>query len=559
MPIIDKYVRTDFKSYEDFILNFKIDVPDNFNFAFDIVDAIADKTPDKKAMVWCNEEGEEKTFTFKDMKEKSAQTANFLQSLGIKKGDRVLLMLKRRYEYWFCALALHKIGAVLIPGTHLLTHKDVVYRVHSAGIKMIIAVYEERMTEILKDVRKETPELHQIISANGVYEDWIDYSKEIEKFSKTFNRPQGKDANTKDDPFLLYFTSGTTGMPKMVMHNYSYPLGHILTAKFWQNLTPESLHLTVAETGWAKASWGKIYGQWICEACIFVYDFERFHYQELLKKVSDYKITSFCAPPTVYRYMIKEDFSKYDLSHLKYAETAGEPLNPEVFNQFKEMTGLEIKEGFGQTETVCMIATFPWVKSKPGALGKPSAGWDLDIVDDENNPCLPNQEGHLIVRTHHKNPTGLFCGYYKDEPLTQKIWSQGIYNTGDKVYKDEDGYFWFIGRADDVIKSSGYRIGPFEVESALMEHPCVLECAITAVPDEVRGFVVKATIILAKGYKASEELKKELQEHVKKITAPYKYPRIIDFVDELPKTISGKIKRAHIRESDKNRKSNKEK
>jgi len=556
MQLIEKYAKVDFKSYEDFKNNFKITVPDDFNFAFDIVDELADKSPDKKAMVWCNEENEEKVFTFKDIKEKSAQAANFFKSLGIKKWDRVLLMLKRRYEYWFCLVALHKIGAVAVPGTHLLTAKDIVYRVKAAKIKVIVAAFEDRIIDIINEAKKKLPGLRDIMCVNKSIKGWIDYCKELPKFSTVFERPKGKDAVNKNDPFLLYFTSGTTGMPKMVVHNYAYPLGHIITAKFWQNLNPDSLHLTVAETGWAKAAWGKIYGQWICESCVFVYDFDRFNFKELLEKISKYKVTSFCAPPTVYRYMIKEDISKYNLSNLKYAETAGEPLNPEVFNKFKEMTGLEIKEGFGQTETVCLIATFPWLKVKAGSLGKPSAAWDIDVVDENNVSCKPHQEGSLIIRTHHQNPVGIFSGYYNDKKLTESIWSKGIYNTGDKAYKDEDGYFWFIGRADDVIKSSGYRIGPFEVESALMEHPSVLECAITAVADEMRGFVVKATVVLTKKYKdkAGEALVKELQEHVKKTTAPYKYPRIIEFANELPKTISGKIKRKHIRETDKRRK-----
>jgi acetyl-CoA synthetase len=556
MQLIEKYVRTDFKSYEDFKKNYKVSVPDDFNFGFDIVDEIANKTPDKKAMIWCNENNDEAVFTFKDIKEKSAQSANFFKSLGVKKGDRVLLMLMRRYEYWFCCVGLHKLGAIVVPGTHLLTPKDIIYRVKKAQIKVIAAAFEQRIIDMVNTAKKALPNLRHIICANKKIRGWIDYTKELPKFSTIFNRPAGKAAIKKSDPFLLYFTSGTTGMPKMVVHDYSYPLGHILTAKFWQNLNPDSLHLTVAETGWGKASWGKIYGQWICESCIFVYDFDRFNYKGLLERIAKYKLTSFCAPPTVYRYMIKEDISKYNLSNLKHAQTAGEPLNPEVFNKFKEMTGLEIREGFGQTETVCMIATFPWLKPKAGSLGKPSAGWDVDVVDADNKSCPPHQEGSLIIRTHHHNPVGLFSGYYKDPKLTLSIWDKGIYNTGDKAYKDKDGYFYFIGRADDVIKSSGYRIGPFEVESALMEHPAVLECAITAVPDEIRGFIVKATVILAKGYKdrAGGALVKELQDHVKKTTAPYKYPRIIEFVDELPKTISGKIKRKHIREADKKRK-----
>jgi acetyl-CoA synthetase len=549
--LADRYVKTDYKSYEDFIENCKINVPENFNFAFDVVDETAYISPDKKAMVWCNPEGEEKIFTFNDIKRESNRAANFFKSLGLKKGDAVMLMLKRRYEYWYCAIALHKLGALMIPATHLLTVKDVKYRVKTASIKMIIAVTDKRITDVIDEAKKDLPELRTVVSVNGYAKGWVEYYKEIEKFSDIFERPSGSEATKVNDISLLYFTSGTTGMPKMVYHDFSYPLGHIITARFWQNLNDESLHLTVADTGWAKAAWGKIYGQWLCGACIFTYDYERFNPDDLIEKISKYGVTSFCAPPTIYRHIIKRDFSKYDLSKLKYVETAGEPLNPEVFYQFKKMTGLEIKEGFGQTETVVFAATFPWMQAKPGSLGKPSAGWYVDIVDGENNSCDPGQEGRLIIRTDKHRPAGLFSGYYRDEALTRNAWNNGVYDTGDVAYMDEDGYFWFVGRSDDVIKSSGYRIGPFEVESALMEHPCVLECAITGVPDKERGTVVKATVILVKGYKASPELITELQDHVKKVTAPYKYPRIIEFVKEIPKTISGKIKRKEIRENDK--------
>jgi len=549
--LVNKFAKTDFNSYEDFIKNFKITIPENFNFGFDVVDVIADKTPDKKAMIWCNEEGDEKIFTFSDIKRYSNKTANFFKSLGIKKGDVVMAMLKRHYEYWFCAVALHKIGAVLAPATHLLTAKDLKYRVKAADIKMIVSSADKRITDVVDEVKKDLTGLKVLVSVKGHTGSWIDYNKEIEKYPDVFERPQGKEASQNDDPFLIYFTSGTTGMPKMVYHNFTYPLGHVITAKFWHNLTPDSIHLTVADTGWAKASWGKIYGQWICEACLFTYDYERFHPKELIEKVSKYGVTSFCAPPTIYRYIIKEDISKYDLSKLKYVETAGEPLNPEVFDQFKKATGLEIKEGFGQTETVVFAATFPWVRPKLGSMGKPSAGWDVDVIDENNNSCEAGQEGRLIIRTAKGKPVGIFCGYYKDEKLTRKVWSEGIYDTGDVAFKDEEGYLWFVGRSDDVIKSSGYRIGPFEVESALMEHPSVLECAITGVPDEERGALVKATVVLAKGYEPSCELAAELQEHVKKVTAPYKYPRIVEFVKELPKTISGKIRRVEIRETDK--------
>ncbi|MDR2772683.1 MAG: AMP-binding protein [Elusimicrobiota bacterium] len=551
--MIEKYVKTDFKSYEDFVKNYRIKVPKNFNFAFDVVDEIAQKTPNKVAMVWCNEKGQEKNFTFKDIKEKSAQTANMLSFLGIKKGDAVMLMLKRHYEFWFSIIACHKIGAIAVPATHLLTVKDIIYRIKAANIKTIISATDERMITAINEAKNSVPILQNLINVQGEVEGWHNYSKELCRFSSFFPRPVGSEATTNDDPSLLYFTSGTAGYPKMVSHKFTYPLGHITTAKFWQNLNENSLHFTVADTGWGKAAWGKLYGQWICEATVFVYDYERIDYHQLVKKIADYKITSFCAPPTVYRHIIKEDIKSYDLSNLKYAETAGEPLNPEVFNKFKEMTGLELKEGFGQTETVVLIATFPWLKSKIGFLGKPAAGWDLDVVDEDGISCPPNQEGNLIVRTDKNIPVGLFCGYYETPELTRAVWRNGVYNTNDRVCRDEEGYYRFISRADDLIKSSGYRIGPFEVESALIEHPAVLECAITGVKDEERGEIVKATVILAKGYKASPELVKELQEHVKKVTAPYKYPRLIEFVTELPKTISGKIRRGQIRQQDGNK------
>ncbi|MDR3113496.1 MAG: AMP-binding protein [Endomicrobium sp.] len=548
--LADRYLKTEYKSYEDFIENCKIQIPQNFNFGFDIVDEMARLSPDKKAMIWCDESGAEKVFNFADIKKESAKAANFFKSLGIQKGDAVMLMLKRRYEYWFSIVALHKIGALAIPATHLLTVKDVKYRVEAANIKMIVAAADSRISGAVNEAKKYLPQLKHLVCVNGQVENWLEYSKEVEKFSDVFERPQGNDAVKTSDPFLLYFTSGTTGMPKMVYHDSSYALGHIITAKFWHNLNDESIHLTVADTGWAKAAWGKLYGQWICGACLFTYDYERFHPDALIKAMAKHGVNSFCAPPTIYRHLIKEDLSKYDLSKLKYAETAGEPLNPEVFYQFKKATGLEIKEGFGQTETVVFAATFPWIMPKAGSMGKPSAGWDIDIVDNENNSCGAGEEGRLVIRTDKGKPAGLFCGYYKDEDLTKSVWSNGIYDTGDIAYKDEDGYLWFVGRSDDVIKSSGYRIGPFEVESALIEHPAVLECAITGVADPERGALVKATVVLAKGYKASTELVLELQNHVKKKNAPYKYPRIIEFVNELPKTISGKIRRVEIREND---------
>ncbi|MDD4166339.1 MAG: AMP-binding protein, partial [Endomicrobiaceae bacterium] len=527
--------------------NFNVEIPENFNFGFDVVDEIAAKEPGKKAMVWCDEKGDHREFTFEDIKKYSNKTANFFKSLGIKKGDAVMLILKRRFEFWFTIIALHKIGAVPIPATHLLTEKDIVYRNNAADIKMIVSVATDNVPCAVDKAQPKSQTLKFKVAVNGEVAGWHNFDKEIEKQSDVFDRPKGLDATKNDDKFLLYFTSGTTGMPKMVLHDFTYPLGHMITAT-WQNLKENGLHLTVADTGWAKSAWGKLYGQWICGCTVFVYDYEKFTPKELLEVISKYGVTSFCAPPTIYRYFIKENVKKYDLSKLKYCTIAGEPLNPEVYNQWKDLTGLKLMEAFGQTEMVSLLCNFPWMEPKIGSMGKPSPLYDVDIVDENGNSCEAGEVGQIVVRIGDKKPIGLFCGYYRDEALTKKVWHDGMYYTGDTAYKDEDGHYWFVGRADDIIKSSGYRIGPFEVESALMEHPSVLECAITAVPDPDRGQIVKATIVLAKGYVASEELKKEIQNHVKRVTAPYKYPRIVEFVKELPKTISGKIRRVQIRE-----------
>jgi acetyl-CoA synthetase len=543
----DKYINRQFSSYEDFKNNFNVEIPENFNFGFDVVDEIANKEPGKKAMVWCDEKGDHREFTFADIKKYSNKTANFFKSLGIKKGDAVMLILKRRFEFWFAIIALHKIGAVPIPATHLLTEKDIVYRNNAADIKMIVSVATDNVPCAVDKAHPKSPTLKFKVAVNGEVDGWYNFDKEIEKQSDVFDRPKGPEATKNDDKFLLYFTSGTTGMPKMVLHDFTYPLGHMITAT-WQNLKENGLHLTVADTGWAKSAWGKLYGQWICGCTVFVYDYEKFTPKELLEVISKYGVTSFCAPPTIYRYFIKENVKKYDLSKLKYCTIAGEPLNPEVYNQWKDLTGLKLMEAFGQTEMVALLCNFPWMEPKIGSMGKPSPLYDVDIVDENGNSCEAGEVGQIIVRIGDKKPVGLFCGYYRDEALTKKVWHDGMYYTGDTAYKDEDGHYWFVGRADDIIKSSGYRIGPFEVESALMEHPSVLECAITAVPDPDRGQIVKATIVLAKGYVASEELKKEIQNHVKRVTAPYKYPRIVEFVKELPKTISGKIRRVQIRE-----------
>lgn len=549
--ILNKFVtRTDFSSYEDFVENFKVNVPENFNFAFDVVDEIAKETPDKIAMVWCDDQGAEHNFTFAEMKLYSDKAANFFKSHGIKKGDKVMLILKRRYEFWFSILALHKIGAVAIPATHLLTKKDIVYRNNAADIKMIVSVHDPEVVEHIENSRKESPTLQNTVLVGEDREGWINFTREMEKASPDFIRPTGKDASQNDDMMLLYFTSGTTGMPKMVSLTFTYPLGHIVTAKYWQNVIDGGLHLTVADTGWAKSVWGKIYGQWLAGSAVMTYDYDKFIAKNILKVIEKYKVTTFCAPPTIYRFMLQEDLKKFDLSSLSYCVVAGEPLNPEVFKQFYEATGLELKEGYGQTELTVVMATYPWMKTSPGSMGMPSPGYVVDVVDENGKSCEVGQEGQLVICTRNSKPLGMFSGYYRDEQLTQKVWRDGYYYTGDVVWRDENGCCWFVGRADDVIKSSGYRIGPFEVESALMEHPAVLECAITAVPDEIRGQIVKSSIILTDKYTPSPELAKELQEHVKRVTAPYKYPRIVEFVEELPKTISGKIRRVEIREKD---------
>ena len=477
-------------------------------------------------------------------------TASYFQSLGIGHGDKVMLILKRRYEFWFSIIALHKIGAITIPATHLLTKKDIVYRCQAAGIKVIVAAGEPVITKHILDAMPESPTVERLVSVGPEYpEGFEDFHKGMEA-APPFVRPAH--VNTNDDISLMYFTSGTTGEPKMVAHDFTYPLGHIATGCFWHNLHEDSLHFTIADTGWGKAVWGKLYGQMIAGANIFVYDHEKFTPADILQKIHDYHITSLCAPPTIYRFLIREDLSKYDLSSLEYCTTAGEALNYSVYETFKRITGIRLMEGFGQTETALTLATFPWMEPKPGSMGVPNPQYDIDLLKPDGRSAEDGEQGQIVVRTDKGKPLGLFKEYYRDPALTHEAWHDGVYYTGDVAWRDEDGYYWFVGRADDVIKSSGYRIGPFEVESALMTHPAVVECAITGVPDEIRGQVVKATIVLAKDYKqkAGPELVKELQDHVKRVTAPYKYPRVIEFVDELPKTISGKIRRVEIREKD---------
>ncbi len=552
--MLEKYIDLkDYHSFEEFQENFNVKVPENFNFGYDVVDEWARKSPDKIAMVWCDEKGAEATFTFGQMKYYSDKAANFFRSVGIQKGDPVMLILRRRYEFWFSIIALHKIGAICIPATHLLKKKDLVYRNTAAEVKMVVAVAGDEVIEHIDEAQSESPSLKYKALVGGTREGWYNFNEELEKASEHWTKPTGDAMTQNHDVMLLYFTSGTTGYPKMVIHNYIYPLGHILTAKYWQCVEEDKLHLTVSETGWAKSVWGKLYGQWLAGAVIFVYDFDKFVPKDLLNMIARYKIATFCAPPTIYRYLIKEDFTQYDLSNLKYCAVAGEPLNPEVYNKFLSLTGIRLREGYGQTELTVTLATYPWIEPKPGSMGKPSPGYEIDIIDiydEKGRSCEVGEIGEIVVRTDKKVPVGLFEGYYRDPELTKSVWHDGLYHTGDTAWRDEDGYFWFVGRTDDVIKSSGYRIGPFEVESALLEHPAVLECAVTAVPDEVRGQVVKATIVLTKNYTPGDALVKELQEHVKTVTAPYKYPRIIEFVEELPKTISGKIRRVEIREKD---------
>ena len=544
--------RTDFADYDDFRQNFRLIIPENFNFAYDVVDAWAAEEPDREALLWTNPAGEERRFTFRQLKELSDSAAAFFQALGVKHGTRVMLMLKRRYHFWIAMMALHKLGAVAIPATHLLTAEDIIYRCHKADIRVIVAAGEPSITRNINEAIKHCPSVEWLISSGpDLPEGWLNFDTGMEK-APAFRRPLHP--NTNADTMLIYFTSGTSGEPKMVAHDFTYPLGHIVTARFWHNLHPGDLHLTLADTGWGKAVWGKLYGQWICGADVFVYDFDKFVAADLLAIMARYHITSFCAPPTVFRFLIREDIRSYDLSALTRCTIAGEALNPSVFEKWKELTGIELREGFGQTETTLTVGTFPWIKPRPGSMGIPNPLYDLDVVDDEGRPVSPGVNGEIVIRARRdaSRPAGLFKCYLDDEPLTEAAWHDGLYHTGDIACRDADGYLWFVSRKDDVIKSSGYRIGPFEVESACLTHPAVVECAITAVPDEIRGQIVKATIVLAKDYVrlAGADLVRDIQDHVKRITAPYKYPRVIEFVKELPKTISGKIRRVAIRATD---------
>ncbi|SUB79862.1 Acetyl-coenzyme A synthetase [Segatella buccae] len=556
--MIERFLtQTHFSSEEDYQKNLHFIIPENFNFAYDVMDEWAREAPDKLALLWTSERGEELRFTFRDLKEQTDQVASYFQTLGIGHDDKVMLILKRHYQWWLSMLALHKLGAVAIPATHMLTRHDIVYRNQRAGVKAIVCANDEYITQQVSAAMPESPTVKVLVAVNSdaqaskpVPKGFHDWRREWRE-APLFVRPEH--VNTNEDTLLMYFTSGTSGEPKMVAHDHLYALGHLTTGVFWHNLNENSIHLTVADTGWGKAVWGKLYGQWFAGATVFVFAHEKFTAEKIMRQIEKYRITSFCAPPTIFRFMIREDFSQYDLSSLKYCTTAGEALNPSVAKEFYDLTGVQLMEGFGQTETTMTLGTFPWMKPKPGSMGKPNTQYDVKLLRPDGSDCEDGEKGEICIKVGDEKPLGLFKGYYRDAEKTKEAWHDGIYHTGDMAWRDQDGYYWFEGRADDVIKSSGYRIGPFEVESALMTHEAVVECAITGVPDPIRGMVVKATVVLAKEWKdkAGDTLIKELQEHVKHETAPYKYPRVIEFVDELPKTISGKIRRVEIREKDK--------
>jgi acetyl-CoA synthetase len=555
--MIERFLKqTTFTSEEDFKEHLQFIIPENFNFAYDVMDEWARTEPDKLALLWTSERGEEIRFTYQDLKVQTDAVAAYYQQLGISTGDKVMLILKRHHQWWLSMLALCKLGAVAIPATHMLSKKDIIYRNQRASIKAIICVNDEYVTTQVMEAMPDSPTVKILIAVNSnaeidkpIPEGFHDWDKEW-KSAPQFVRPSF--VNSNEDTMLMYFTSGTSGEPKMVAHDHLYALGHLTTGVYWHNLNENSIHLTVADTGWGKAVWGKLYGQWFAGATVFVYDHEKFSAEKIMRQMEKYHVTSFCAPPTIYRFMIQEDFSKYDLSALKYCTTAGEALEPAVYEKFRELTGIRMMEGFGQTETTMTLGTFPWNTPKPGSMGKPNPQYCIQLLKSDGTKCEDGEKGEICIDTRDGKPIGLFKGYYRDDEKTHEAWHDGIYHTGDLAWRDEDGYYWFVGRADDVIKSSGYRIGPFEVESALMTHPAVVECAVTGLPDPVRGMIVKATVVLAKEYKGKEgeELIKELQQHVKHETAPYKYPRRIEFVDELPKTISGKIRRVEIREND---------
>lgn len=537
--------------YETLRKEYKINAPSDFNFAFDVVDECARVCPDKIAIVWCNDHGEELTFTYGKLAKEVNRTANYLASFGVGKGDRVMMILRRRYEVYFFFLALHKLGAIVIPATNMLLAKDIIYRNNAAEVNVIVS-FDDKVQDEIEASLSRSPTVKTLITVGQDRPNWHNFHKGYTAFADTYNRrevsPGGKDT------MILYFTSGTSGYPKMVQHSYFYPLGHICTAKFWQRVIKDGLHLSIAESGWGKFVWGKLYGQMLCGTAIFTYDMDTFVPGKVLQKMAQYKVTTFCAPPTVYRYLIRQDLSKYDLSALVNCSTAGEALNGEVYEQFLKQTGHKIHEGFGQTETTLTIGNFPGMEPKSGSMGKPAPGYDVDIVHGNGKPCEAGEQGEIVIRLEHGVPCGLFSGYYRDVSLTAAAFDSGIYHTGDVAYHDNDGYFYFVGRNDDLIKTSGYRVSPFEVESSLQKHPAVLECAVTGVDDPQRGQAIKATVVLCKGFEASKSLQAELIDFVKHDTASYKAPRIIEFVEELPKTISGKIRRVEIRQGDKDKK-----
>ena len=516
---------------------------DSFNFAFDVVDGLARRKPDKLAMLHVDRHKEERYFTFQDMSRYSSRAANYFQSLGIRRGDRVLLILKRHYQFWFAILGLHKLGAVALLASNQMMEHDLAYRYEAAGISAVVCTANGEVSWEAERAAAQFPGMVKIM-VDGCRQGWHDFDQEFRLFSDEFIR--AKDAPAGEDLMLMFFTSGTTGFPKAATQCYKYPLGHFITAKYWHCVDPEGLHLTISDTGWAKAMWGKLYGQWLNEAAVFVYDFDRFDASDILPMFAKYHITTFCAPPTMYRMLIKQDLSRYDLSSVEHATIAGEALNPEVFHQFQKHTGLSLMEGFGQSETTVMIGNLVGMRPKPGSMGRPVPFYPVDLVDPDGNSVPDGQVGEIVIRAERTDICGLFRGYYHNEEATSSAWRDGMYHTGDTAWRDEDGYFWYVGRVDDLIKSSGYRIGPFEIESVIMELPYVLECGVSAAPDEVRGQVVKASIVLVPGTEGTEELKKEIQSYVKKHTAPYKYPRIIVFKDELPKTTSGKIIRGKL-------------
>ncbi len=559
MLIYEKYIgknRDDFHSLKQARQEYKITYPEDFNFAYDVMDELGRTKPDKRALVWISKTKEERIFTFKNLMDESNRAANYFKSLGINKGDKVLIVLKRSYLFWITFLALHKIGAVACQATSMLKGKDYVYRCNKARTKAVVITGDDDCVERFEEIKDQCTTVETLVTTLGKKVDgWHNYEEEYEKCSTDWTRPTGEDRVLAKDVMFMAFTSGTTGYPKLIMQDFSYPLGHIVTGVFWHRIDENGLHFTISDSGWLKCLWGKFYGQWFGEGAILVYDFDKFQGDDILSVLEKYKVTTFCVPPTMYRMILQHDVTKYDLSNMKHCCSAGEALNPEIFNKWKKATGISIYEGFGQSETTVILGTiFPFDEPHVGSMGKQTLGYDVSILDSDGRECLPGEIGEICIKaTRDNRPCGLFAGYFEDEEANNKCWKHGYYYTGDTAYTDEHGRFKYIGRNDDVIKSSGYRIGPFEVESVLLEHPAVLEVAVTGVPDPVRGFNVKATIVLHKNYKPSDELVKELQTYVKTNTAPYKYPRVVEFVDELPKTFNGKVRRNAIRENDSNK------